>query len=283
VLFSTRLNGKVDYNFPDIGQFNTVDVVAVDGNQFYLLDGTNPYLSYQTIPYNVVNRTGMIVDLLNNKQINVDFGRKLIWDSVFVTAAMDTSGVLKGNAEKKYFDLAKVGRLEDEKEENDDAENRVNTTSEIKVDSSSELNKDNALLPLIERIKFHYELPVTNDFYFLNPFLFSDLSENPFKDSIRNTDIDFGASTSFTVQMKIALPKNIQIEELMKNKETSTADSSINFKFNNELKKDTLYINSTFEINKPIFDKTEYSTVKSFFQNVYSLLNNQILLRKKQE
>ena len=83
--------------------------------------------------------------------------------------------------------------------------------------------------------------------------------------------------------MKIALPKNIKLEELMKNKEINTTDSLISFKFSNELKKDTLYISSIFGINKPIFDKTEYSTIKNFFLDVYSSLNNQILLKKEEE
>ncbi len=282
VLFSTRSHGKVDYNFPNLGQFNTVDIAAVDGNQFYLLDGTNPYLSYQTPPYNVVNTTGMMIDPLNNLRINVDFGRALIKDSSSIAAVVDSNGILKGDGVKTFFDLAKIQQLEAAKEKEDD-EDKSQPVSDIKIDSSYRLNKENELLPLVEHFKFHHELPVTNDFYFLNPFLFFELDKNPFIDTARKSDIDFIAKTSYTVNMQVALSKDIVLEELAKNKEIEMPDSSLGFKYSNELKNDTIYISSTLEINKPVIDKQDYVQLKKFFENIYSLLNNQILLRKKED
>ncbi len=282
VVFSTRLHGKVDYHFTSLAQFNTVDIVAVDSNKFYLLDGTNPYLSYETPPYNVVNTTGMIIDDINNLKINVDFGRALIKDSISITASIDSNGILKGNGVKTYFDLDKIQKLYDEKDaaENED---EPKTMPDIKIDTSWFLNKENELLPLIENFKFNQELPVTNDFYFLNPFLFFNLVKNPFTDTSRRSDIDFIAKSLFIVNMKIALSKNIKVEELTKNKETEMPDSSIRFSYNNEIKNDTIYISSIFEINKPVFDRQDYGELKKFFENIYNLLNDQVLLKKQEE
>ncbi len=282
VLFSTRLHGKVDYNFTTLAQFNTVDIAAVDGDKFYLLDGTNPYLSYETPPYNVVNTTGMIIDRVNNFRINVDFGRALIKDSTSVTATVDSNGVLKGDGVKALFDLAKILRLETD-EQNDENEEKLKPASDIKIDSSYQLNKENELLPLVENFKFHHELPVTNDFYFLNPFLFFELEKNPFEDTARRSDIDFVAKTLYIVNMKIALSKGMIIEELAKNKEIEIPDSSISFTYNNEFKNDTIFISCALEIKKPVFNKQDYTQVKKFFENIYSLLNNQVLLRKKDD
>ena len=103
VLYSTRWNGKVDYTFPDLSQFNTVNIAVINGKVFNLLDGTNPFLSYETPPFNVVNRTGMLIDPINFNKINIDFDRKLIWDSIFVSASVASDGTLKGDVVKKVF------------------------------------------------------------------------------------------------------------------------------------------------------------------------------------
>jgi len=138
-------------------------------------------------------------------------------------------------------------------------------------------------LPLTEHAAFHYELPATNSFYFLNPFLFSDLSTNPFTDAERISDIDFGASSASFVQINIRLAKNMQLEELPKNKEIYSADSSVVFMYKNDISNAMLSITSSLEIKKPIFDKQEYAALKKVFENIYSLLNNQVLLQKKEE
>jgi len=284
VLYSTRLHGTVDYNFADLGQFNTVNIAVVNGKKFDLLDGTNPYLEYDTPPLNVVNRTGMIIDEVNNTKIEIDFDRKLLWDSVYVYASIGSNGVLKGKIVKKYFDLSKsLKRQNSSNEEDDETDNKAESvnTGEIKIDSTYQLDAESDLLPLTEISTFHYELPSTGDFYFADPFIFSDLSKNPFTDTARRTDIDFIASNSSVITIQIALPPDIKLEELAKEKEITGADNSLAFRIKSEIKNDTIYINSSFEINKPFFNKSEYPALRKDFEKIYSLLNSQVLLRRK--
>lgn len=279
-LYSTRQHGKVDYTFPDLSQFNTVNVVVVNGKKFNLLDGTNAYLSFDTPPFNVLNRTGMLIDPVNHTKINIDFDRKLMWDSTFVSAYITPNGTLKGEITKKYFDLARSREFQNEEEGEDDNSTPTTSVSDIKIDSSWKINLDDELLPLIKHSIFQYDLPATNNFYFLEPFLFSDLSKNPFVDSTRMTDIDFGSSMATNVQIKIALTKGIKLEEIPQNKEIYGLDSAIIFTCHNEIKKDTLIISNTLEIKRPIFYKKEYLPLKKVFENIYETVANQVLFRK---
>lgn len=41
-------------------------------------------------------------------------------------------------------------------------------------------------------------------------------------------------------------------------------------------------IRNTFTINRPLFDRGEYGGLKSFFDKVYGLINEEILLKKKE-
>ena len=284
VLYSTRLHGMVDYEFADMSQFNTVNIAVVNGKQFELLDGTNAHLGYHTPPLNVVNRTGLLVDAISHTKINVDFDRKLLWDSVYVYASVGTDGMLRGKIVKKYFDLSKSLKLQsqDKREDNDeDSKTVAAVVQDIKIDSSYQQDAESDLLPLTEVSTFHYELPSTNDFYFLDPFLFSSLSKNPFTATDRKTDIDFIANTASVVHIEIALPASIKLEELTKKKEILPEDNSLAFRMQTALKDNIIYINSSFEIARPIFEKWEYPALKSNFDKIYSLLNSQLLLRKK--
>ncbi|HWY33811.1 MAG TPA: hypothetical protein VNX68_04145, partial [Nitrosopumilaceae archaeon] len=285
VLYSTRLNGKVDYDFADLSQFNTVNIAVVNGKRFNLLDGTNPWLSYETPPLNVVNRTGMLIDPINHSKINIDFDRKRLQDSVYVYASIDSHGMLKAKVVKKYFDLARTVKLQNEAADDDydEYENKgmVVTSYDIPSDSTYQLNKENELLPLTEVSTFHYELPTTNNFYFLNPFLFSGLTKNPFTGSTRKTDVDFVSNTSSVTLIEIKLPEEIKVEKLEKDNLVQAPDSSISFRYHNELEKGAIYINSSFEINKPFFAKDQYTALRKSFENIYVLLNKQIVLLRK--
>jgi hypothetical protein len=252
-----------------------------------LLDGTSPYLSYEAPPFNVVNRTGMLIDYQNHTKINIDFDRTLLRDSIKVYAKIDSNGIIRGKIEHKYFDLAKsrkleTGELSEDEEENYKEDKKIRPgRTEIEIDSSYQLDKENELLPLTEISTFHYEVPYTNGYYFLSPFLFSNFNQNPFLAKTRTTDIDFGASSSSSVEVEIELPQQITAEELAKNKEMFNADSSIIFNYRNEIKNNIIYINSNFAINHPIFEKSGYQGIKSFFDSIYALLNNQVVLKKK--
>lgn len=284
VLYSTRLHGHVDYNFVNLSQFNTVNIAVINGDQFNLLDGTSLYLSYNTPPLNVVNRTGMLIDPVNHTKINIDFDRKLIWDSIFVSASVDSNGMLKGQVVKKYFDLAKALKLQAFKEIDNDYDSVAELSREnreIIVDSVWQINKESEELPLTEFINFHYELSSAGDFYFLDPFIFSSLRKNPFTASTRNTDIDFGASSATVLHLEINLQQKIMIEELMKNTHILNQDTTIKFLFKNYFADNTIFIDSGFSINKSIFEKAEYGVLKDFFGYLYGFINNPIILKRK--
>jgi hypothetical protein len=288
VLYSTRRNGRVDYNFPDLSQFNTVNIAVVNGNRFNLLDGTNPWLSYDTPPLNVVNRTGMLIDFSNHSRINIDFDRKLLRDSVWVYASIDSHGMIKGKKITKYFDLARAVKLQnDAEDENDDEDEHeheksgesTNSTG-LQVDSTYQLGKEDELSALTEVSTFHYQLPPTDDFYFLEPFLFSSLSKNPFTANTRKTDVDFIGNTSSVLHVEISLPNELKVEDIAKEKAIQASDSSVVFRYQNEMKNNTLYINNIFEINKPFFTKDEYPALRTNFENIYGLLGKMVVLRK---
>lgn len=283
ILISTRENGKVDIGFPNPSQFNGVDILAFNGDDLYILDGAQKNISYKVPPLNVLNRDAFVIDIAKSKWVNLEDTRTLLQDSVAINGTINEDGSFKGEAVITYYDLSRAVKIEkDNKEEKEKTDDYLLTDApDLKIDTSYEEDKDNELKPLREVIKFHYDLPSTDQFYFLNPYVMSAFKKNPFTDSVRRTDLDFGANSSFLLHMEINLPQQIKVEELTKNKIIRTPDSILFFKRFNELDGNKLIVNSRFDINQAIFSKENYPGIVDFFQNVYAILNQQILLKKE--
>ncbi len=282
VLISTRENGKPDNMFAHLSQFNGMDVIAIDSTDYFVLDGTQKNQSFLIPPLDIVNRNVFISFPTDYKWVNFNETRPLIKDSVYVSAKMDKEGNITGNAINTSFDLARSEQLSEEnKSEKNSSDLLANDITDLKIDTSWMINKDNDTLPLIENMKFHYSLSNTNNFYFLNPYLFSSFRKNPFTDTLRVSDVDFGCNQQYIQVIKIDLPAEIDVESMPKSILIRTEDSSIMYSRRIYQRSKTVFIENEFKIKKSVFPAEEYSTVYAYFQKVYALLSEEVLLNKK--
>ena len=285
ILVSTRDNGRVNKLFPSLGQFNGVDVIAIDSDRLYILDCTQKNLSYNAIPYNIVNRIGFIIDRDDSKWITVVDNHNSMQTSLNATAVMDSTGVIKGKGDMLYTGNAKIEKIKST--DKDKSKERYNSlvddgSADLTIDSvtTQHANDDND--SLLHKVAFHSALANTGDDYFLNPFIFSMFKKNPFKDTTRYTDIDFGSNQTFITKILVAIPQNFSVDEVPKSIFIRMEDSAVMFKREILSSPSQVLIRNSFVINRPLFDKEEYSSLKSFFDKVYALMNELIVLKKKE-
>ncbi|NNV56076.1 DUF3857 domain-containing protein [Limnovirga soli] len=289
LLISTRENGKIDMNFPSLGQFNGVDVLVLDSTENYVLDATQEYINYTIPPMNIINRSCYIIDNTENRFVTIADIRPLISTTVNIEGTIDSTGVLHALAALSYKDYAKAERMEEEKEIDDKKKQEREKDfislelADIIIDSTQKKNADNPAEPFLHQLYFHSALTNTGDLFFINPFTFSMFHKNPFTDSTRNSDIDFGSNQHFSNYLHFSMPDNFVLDELPRNKILRMADSSIVFtreifKGNNEL-----VVRNNFDLNNAIFAKEDYMAIKDFFEKIYSLFNEPLVLRKKVE
>ncbi len=286
LLISTRENGKLDQSFPSLGQFNGVDVLVFDSNHTYVLDCTQKNLSYTNTPYNVLNSAAFMIDKDNGKWVNLVDNRSLMNTQLYVSALMDSTGTLKGSGQMIFTGIAKAETLAEEAKEEKKKSNTTglvdNDASELKIDSSSSVHNNDDNDTLVHNITFHTALSNTDDIYFLNPFLFSMFEKNPFRDTARYSDIDFGSSQSYNTSLNVVVPPGFAIEETPKSVLIRMPDSSVMFKREIFSSSNQVLIRNSFNINRALFEKEEYRTLKTFFDKVYVLINEQIVLKKKE-
>ncbi|HRH49633.1 MAG TPA: DUF3857 domain-containing protein [Panacibacter sp.] len=288
LLISTRQNGKTDETFPNMAQFNGVDVLVADSIDFYILDGTQQYQNFKAPPFNILNRSAYVVDDTQNRWVTIEDSRPLMSSSITVDGKIDSSGILSAEAVMIYKDFAKTERMKDEDESDDEEKDQEKDflkedQTDLKIDTLIKENANNSNEPLIHNVKFHYTLANTENIYFLNPFLFSMFRKNPFTDSTRYSDIDFGCNQYYATNMHILVPSNFTVEEVPASKTIRMSDSSIVFKRSIFSTFDGIVIRNTFELNYYMFAKEEYPAVKEFFKKIYALINEQIVLKRKED
>jgi hypothetical protein len=283
VLVSTRDNGNPDQDFPSIGQFNGVDLLVQDSTGNHFIDCTQEGLSFKMPPLNILNCNAYIVDPQRNGWVFILEQRMLMKDEVLIDAAMDTTGRVSGTARFSYIGFGKTERLQEAKDKDEESAKDVVTEAptDLVMDTMTTEKREEDNDTLVEEGRFHYKPTNTEQLYFLNPFLFGGFKKNPFKDSTRYTDIDFGCNQSYRFELRIRLPANFMMASLPPKASIKMGDSSIIFDREAFMEGDKIIIRNVFELRTTIFFKEDYPNLKTFFDKFYALLNEEVLLKKK--
>lgn len=281
VFVSTREHGKVNREFPSIGQFNQLDVIVdINGTKF-LTDASLKYQSYNIPPIDVLNREALI---LNPDQIGwamITDDRPLLRKHLDIFGKITTNGVLEGGATINYFDYAKALALDtslnNESSSTDKFfEKKTAGLKLLKQEKTAEKEED----PLTETIEFDYDLQNQGDFYFIKPAAFSNEKLNYFTKETRITEIDFGCNQEIRLNLQLDIPANLKVEELPKNITVKSADESIIFTRLVSVSQSKLSYTHTIQFRKAIFSTEEYKPLLDFFKSARAYLTEEIILKK---
>jgi len=285
LLVSTRDNGLIYNNFPNIYQVNKiVAYVPVDSTKNYVLDASDKYGFYNQKPYELLNSAGICIDRKDNKYYTVyikadEPSRKRIT----IDAEINPDGTLNGTAlincnsyEKSAF-MAMHKMLDEEKYK----EFLTGDDNNLKIDSLIFENADVDSLPLLQTIKFKFNLSVTdNNYIYFSPNIFSQLKDNPFINKSRASDIDFGSKILYSIAGKFKIPAGYKSYILPPSLTIVTPGKSITFQ--RAVFEQDGYIMSRYVISysKAVYSKTDYPYLFMFYKKMYEMLNEQIVLKK---
>jgi Domain of Unknown Function with PDB structure (DUF3857) len=279
-LVSTKENGMTDEGFPSLDQFNSVVAVVSDSNAVYVIDCSQKGLPYTIPPLNILNHKALLVDSSMSQWVNIADKRILMKNEVNTTIYIDSNGNASGQIGLALIGYAKSEELTRlEKKKND--KSLFDSTEDVIVDSAYTIPSSENCDTLVRRVKFHFTPSNTGKSYFLNPFVFTYFSKNPFKDTVRMHDIDFDCSKSYSMAMHLFVADNFSIEDLPKMTSIRLPDSAIFFRREVFMENNEILIRIKFVLNEFYFPKEDYRAIKIFFDKVYALVNEEILFKKK--
>jgi hypothetical protein len=281
VLVSTRENGKVNPNFPGIGQVNGVDVLVEDKGNFYLMDASLKFQSFLVPPSNILNREAFLLEQGNMRWVMITDDRPLSRESTDIFAWFKDEDI-EGKATARYYDYAKSYKLDTNLQENTKKTDEKETRAiGLTVRSVQQEDANNDMQPLTETTEFLFEPNKSGDFYFINPLFFSSKRINPFIRENRNSDIDFISNQESRFGFTLEIPPGYEIETLPKSLTVRAPDSSFFYKRLITSDSTNIYFSQLFEIKRAFFSKEEYSGVQAFFKYIYGQMADEIVLKKK--
>ena len=282
ILVSTRNNGFPTKIFPVIYDFNYIIVQATINNQTYLLDATDKFLNFGTIPFRCLNKEGRLLDFKNGSTwvpLKPSTASNILYEAKL---KFDENNVLSGVVNSKRTGYHALGMkkyyYQNEDAYLDDLENKF---PYLDI-SDFQVSNDGATSP---DFKFSYNIAYnfenTGDNIYLNPFFVKFFKENPFKLQERTYPIDFGYQDSYFYIFKLELNDNYEIVELPKDTKQSLPNNSGQILFSSNQMGNTLNLMFKIDFKKSIYEPEYYPYLKAFMGKIVDIQNNALVLLKK--
>lgn len=282
VLVSTRDNGFA--TFPNKTLFNYVIAVAfIDGNAV-LMDATDKLSDANMLPVRALNWQGrMIKKDGTSAEINL-MPKTNSKEIINVMGDVSAQGEISGKVRKQYTDYNALVFREKyngvDKESYIEKKEREVPGLEIKeydVQNSLDLN-----LPIVENYGFNStnSVEVIGDKMYLSPLLYFAISENPFKQEIREFPVDFVYPNQQKFNINLTIPDGYAVEVLPQPKAVAMPENIGNFKYNITNNGKQIQLLYTQDLNQAVIEPEYYETLKNFFKQIVEKQTEKIVLKK---
>lgn len=144
-------------------------------------------------------------------------------------------------------------------------------------------NTENPYNDIVETIQFKAEnfFEEIGDKTYINPLLYFQITENPFKSEKRNFPVYYNYPRADQVQIKLNIPEKYVVESIPEPVEITLPDNLGVFKYNIVQKNDNLEIKTTMIINEPVIAAQHYTALKEFYKQIIKKEAEKIILSKK--
>ncbi len=282
VLLSTRSHGRVNPLYPSLSKFNYVITYAKIGEKGVLLDATDHYTSFGSLPYRCLNGDGLVITEESFGWVPLQ-GNASSTHSYNLMLKMDENGQMKGEMqviEKGYAAISMRKGIEKNDEETYISERWNMDEGGFKISKYEFKNLGEMEEGISLTLDIETAQTKAGNLIYLDPILEKSFEENPFKQEERKFPVDFGYPFNYSYFLTIELPKGYKLEELPQNGMFSLPDKAGRFSYIVGQSGNNLQVRNTLSINKPYFSPNEYAALKKFFELAVSKINEQIVLKK---
>ncbi|MEW4925544.1 DUF3857 domain-containing protein [Algibacter sp. 2305UL17-15] len=282
VLVSTRKNGFPTKIYPVISDFNYLIVQAKIGGKTYLLDATDPYLSFGQIPFKCLNLYGRLLDFKNGSSwINIG-PRKPSMSFIKTELNIDEAGNINGKARSRatgYHGLNKKKSCLGSPDAY--VEKLQNKFVNLNIKNFETQTTENTSASFSSAFDFTLEEALVGDNLYINPFLFPFFKENPFKLQERTYPVDFGYKDGYFYNLRFTIDDAFEIVEIPKSALLKLADNGGLLNMSSNLLGNTVNITFKVDFKKPLYPAELYPYLKEFMNTVVDIQTNSLIVLKK--
>lgn len=284
VFVSTRSHGKPVEIYPIISQFNHIITYIENGDKPILADVGYKWRPLNTLRIESLNGRGWLLKKGAPEWIDIE---RVISSQVMSGAlVLGEDGSAIGSLNNSYRGYDAVNKRENFDPKAQDEfilEEMSEQMPEISIDSFSIEEAENADKPFREYVKF--SLPnaavVAGDYIYFTPFLWGNLSENPFKTEIRNFPVNMPYPRHDQYILNLAIPEGYAIEELPEPISLSLPNNGGKFLYQLNHTENTVQLVCKVNLDQTYFEVGEYPLLRAFFGSIIEKQGEQVVLKRK--
>jgi len=288
MLVSTPDNGTLTPVIADESEVNkaVVYLPTADTSKYYVLDASDKYALYNTIPADLLNRYGIKVNMETATRLNCQFipitSKIPALQSINMEGEI-APGKISGTTTGTYYSYwrSEMARKHDKLNEKDYLTLLAGKGNDFKI---SNLKFDSPATdeePLKQKFNFTGTSSASDGNYiYFNPAQFAPFSDNPFTSETRATDIDLHNNTVCNITGHFKLPLGYKVDALPANIVMNMPDKSISFKRLISEKDGYLEFNYSVSTKRSVYYVDEYKALHTFFKQLYDMVNEPVVLKK---
>lgn len=286
VLLSTRNYGVVNKLYPVITEFNYVIAKANIGGKSYLLDATDPLLSFGMLPMRCLNDQGRVMSL-DKPSYWIDIVTPNVRNTTsLLNLTLQGDGKLVGtvtNYSRGYSAYEKRRAIKKFNSLDEYVENVDEKLSKIKIKKYQIDNVDSLDGPVSE--VFDVEIEAYDDLNHtklsFNPFLFDRITTNPFKLDERSYPVDWGMASEARFILNLKLPEGYTIENPPQNTGIALPNKGGSFSVVYNEGQNSFSLSHVMQFNKSIYVSEEYPYLKELYNKIILSEKNEMVFKKK--
>ncbi|MXV52086.1 DUF3857 domain-containing protein [Pedobacter sp. HMF7647] len=285
VLLSTRDNGLINRLFPVISDFNYVVAKATIGGKSYMLDASDPLLSFGLLPVRCINDQGRVLSL-DKASYWVDLTASQKENKIYnLNLELKNNGKIEGDMTimsfgyEAYNKRKAIKKFNSEEEYLEDLDEKM---PKIKLLKSEIKNVDSLDIGVVEN--YHIEIDAyssLNQQFSFNPFFMDPVKENPFKLKERNYPVDWGVPSESKISINLTFPKEYEIVSKPADVGLALPEGGGRFITSITTDQNSLNYSELFALNKSVYMSDEYPFLKELFNRIIQTQKSDIIFKKK--
>lgn len=286
MLISLRDEGVVNRYYPSHSRFNYVISYVKIGEEYYAIDAADKYYPYDMLNPDCINEAGFVIRMKERTYNWVDIeSEKTSRRMINALLKLEQDGLLTGSMTIQHAGYSSAAfRKYQEKFTTQDEyleEFETEQPGTFVMDYSVE-NLDQDLGTVKETISLEIEgkANVAGGLIYLNPVVFGQITENPFKLEKREYPVDYIYNWNKTYLMSLTIPEGYVVEQLPEPVKLVTEEESIIYLLNATQTLTTIQVMIRFSILKPRFTQAEYGELRALYDFVVNKESEPIILKK---
>lgn len=284
VAMSSRDNGLLRPYSPSIEKLNYVITCVKTGDKTYLFDATEELLPMGLLPLRALNERGRIISSKLTDWVDISTTKKNR-EMIQGLLSFDSNEILKGTLTYNKIDYAAYNFRKSYESFNSQDEFLKDFETDnpgLLIENATIADIDSIYKPIVAKYDVKIKNRVNNlgDMITINPMLFEQMTENPFKLDERKYPIHFSYPKETLYMLTLNIPDGYKVEQLPKPLLIKLPDNAASCTYQVSQLDKAVQVMFKFVITRTMYFATEYGQVKTFFDEVVKKQAELIVFKK---